>query len=234
MQVVRMGCVTPLLDAWCARNADVARARAFARRVHAEDRRNFTGEPFFFHTERATESLLEDGVVDLDVVKATLVHDAHEDHPDTVSVQEVVEVVGWRAAQIAASVTKPREWKRLPKEEVVRRMFARMRAGPAEAWLTKCADLNDNLRDWPIRALPWGYLKTGERIRDAASVAARGVRVMPAVARRLDDTLAQVRYAKEASEAYRRPKPAGVTSLPEVMGFRRAEEPRKNTMPEWE
>jgi len=58
--------------------------------------------------------------------------------------------------------------------------------------------------------------------------------VMPAVARRLDDTLAQVRYAKEASEAYRRPKPAGVASLPEVMGFRRVEEPRKNTMPEWE
>lgn len=77
---------------------------------------------------------------------------------------------GERVARIVSAVSKPAAWKRLglDKEDVNRRMVAKLEEGPPEAYIVKCGDRIDNLLDYPPGTAPKGYARAGLRIADAA------------------------------------------------------------------
>lgn len=209
-----------------ARAAYLLAARAFRgmRHVHAQQWRNFSGQNYGVHPARAEALQRAAGVVDTAVRVATLLHDGVEDQPARVveafgprrapaddarwfqdfvaqerdALDALREAFGPRVAELVAAVSKPRAWKGLPKEAVTQRMLAQVEAAEPAAWLIKVADRVDNVRDWPVERLPWGYLKEAVAISRAAE---RHVEEVPG----LDVLLARLDGVVEAaSEAKRR------------------------------
>ena len=124
----------------------IARAREFARRVHAEQVRP-GGDPQFAHCKRVAGiaiGLLEehfppedDGMFEV-VVVAALLHDVLEDTETTD--EQLAELFGKRVARIVRAVSHEQE------DEPDEVYLSRVAAGGREALLVKLADRLDNTR----------------------------------------------------------------------------------------
>lgn len=161
-------------------------------RLHEGQRRKFSNRPYAVHPWRVMVRVHEAGVRDEDVLVACLLHDVLEDQPfrvakaflESVEPRRALtedEAEGWanvaltmwygeRVARIVSAVSKPAMWKRLAldKDDVNRRMVAKLEEGPPEAYLVKAGDRIDNLWDYPPGTAPRGYARAGLRIADAA------------------------------------------------------------------
>lgn len=88
----------------------ILKALEVASEIHKEDVRKVTGEPYLNHCV-AVASILENLGADEDEVIAGLLHDTVENHPEKISLQNMVEMFGERVAYLVDAVTKlePRE-----------------------------------------------------------------------------------------------------------------------------
>ena len=123
-------------------------AIALAARKHKPQRRKDKKTPYVAHPFRVATILREVfEVSDLDMLAAAVLHDTIED-TDT-DYDEILPVVGRRAAEFVAALTKD---KRLPEEEREEAFLDRLVTGGPEVMVIKLADTYDNLAD--VIALP--------------------------------------------------------------------------------
>lgn len=88
----------------------ILRALEVASEIHKDDVRKVTGEPYINHCV-AVAIILENWGADEDEIIAGLLHDTLENHPEKISLQNIVEMFGERVAYLVDAVTKlkPRE-----------------------------------------------------------------------------------------------------------------------------
>lgn len=95
------------------------------------------GGRYFDHPRAASLILLEQGVVDHEIIIATLLHDLVEDS-FILTLDDLEHIFGIRVCMLVKAVTKEQV---LPKAEY----FPRLLLAPQEAWLVKLADRLHNL-----------------------------------------------------------------------------------------
>lgn len=119
----------------------IEKAREFAREKHAQQKRNYTGEPYFVHLEEVAGIVERAGLSEAAVAAAWL-HDVVEDQ--NVLESELVLLFGQRTAAIVGSLTDMPPTAALNRE--MRKEIDRQRLGEAssEAQGVKCADLISN------------------------------------------------------------------------------------------
>lgn len=92
-------------EEFCAKSTlRLGKALEEASRVHENDIRTSTGEPYINHCIAVAESLREWGA-DEDTQVAGLLHDTVEDHPDLITLEDIVEKFGERVARIVFGLT---------------------------------------------------------------------------------------------------------------------------------
>lgn len=147
----------------------VARARAFAREVHASQRRrDAAASPYFIHLEKVAALVTRFGGSEAAICAAWL-HDTVEDQP--VSPEQLAAEFGPQIASIVAELTDDKE---LPKAERKRLQEVNAPGKSPEAALVKLADKSSNIRavgatppvGWPD-ARRLDYVAWGERVVNA-------------------------------------------------------------------
>jgi len=120
----------------------VARARVFAERMHAGQRRKYGGEPFFAHLERVAGILVAHGHEAPAMLAAAYLHDTVEDTDATM--QDILDRFGEEVAELVYWLTDAEQGRR-----VTRKLMSAWRLGgaPWPAKLIKLADLIDNSAD---------------------------------------------------------------------------------------
>lgn len=79
-------------------------ALRLAFHIHEEDKRK-TGEPYIYHCLAVADILSQWGA-DEDEIIAGLLHDTVEDHPDSITLEQIASVFGERVAHLVDGVTK--------------------------------------------------------------------------------------------------------------------------------
>jgi hypothetical protein len=130
-----------VFDKWKTDNL-VDRAIDFARRVHRDQKRKYTNEPYFVHLKEVALLCAEHGADDITVAAAYL-HDAIEDQPVTYA--DLVDEFGKQVADIVLDLTDTETVQGGP-NRAARKAIDRARlAGASSAAQTiKCADLISN------------------------------------------------------------------------------------------
>lgn len=120
-------------------NEVVAAARAFAARVHGEQKRKYSDEPYVMHLESVVGILQQHGVVSPAVLAAAYLHDTVED--TDARMQDVFDAFGETIAELVYWLTDAEQGSRR-----MRKLMSAWRLGgaPFEAKLIKLADLIDN------------------------------------------------------------------------------------------
>lgn len=166
----------------------VGRALDAATRAHEGQTRR-DGSPYVVHPIRVALVALEWGVRDEAVLAAALLHDALED--TALGADEVERLGGPRTRELVELLTKPDEAGYPSKAERDRFYFERLRAGPPEAALLKCADRVDNLRD--MAGSGWSPAKKRDYVGEARLWILPVARDRhPEAARRLEAVCAEV------------------------------------------
>lgn len=118
-------------------------AAIFSADKHRYQRRkNESGEPYIIHPLRVAKYLTDEGITNIDVVRAALLHDTLEDTETTYD--ELVEKFGVEVANIVKEVTDD---KSLSKVERKKLQIVNAPRKSHEAKLVKLADKLDNLTD---------------------------------------------------------------------------------------
>lgn len=127
----------------------VIRAAKFAREAHEsiDQRRKYTGEPFFTHPERVA-LLLSEYVDDHELIAAAYLHDTVEDvthGPRPVTHELIVSEFGERVGAIVKDLTnvaKPSDGNRATRKAIERDRLAKI---SREAKMAKMCDIIDNV-----------------------------------------------------------------------------------------
>lgn len=120
------------------------KARNFAEKVHADQRRKWTGESYFMHLKEVADLCAEMGCDD-EVIAAAYLHDAKEDQGVTDA--ELRGLFGERVARLVDEVTdqsRPQDGNRERRKQIDREWNGR--ASP-DGKTIKLADLISNTRD---------------------------------------------------------------------------------------
>lgn len=122
----------------------IYKAQHFAERVHAEQKRKFTGEPYVVHLREVANLCAEVGARQ-EVVAAAWLHDCIEDQG--VLMAELMTLFGGAVAELMWAVTdqsRPRDGNRAARKLIDRLHVA---GGPPDAKTIKLADLISNGKD---------------------------------------------------------------------------------------
>jgi (p)ppGpp synthase/HD superfamily hydrolase len=141
------------------------RAAEFAERVHGEQKRKYTGEPYFAHLREVATLLMEAGMSE-ELIAAGYLHDTLEDTATTLD--ELRDNFGPEVAQLVYEVTdvsKPEDGNRERRKEIDRQHLAQ--SSPDGATL-KLADLISNTRSISQhdKAFAKVYLKEKSKLLD--------------------------------------------------------------------
>lgn len=120
------------------------KARNFAERIHAEQVRKYSGEPYAIHLREVAGLCSEVGCRD-EVVAAAWLHDAREDQG--VTDEQLRELFGGEVARLVDEVTdrsRPEDGNRKRRKEIDRLHNA---SASADGKTIKLADLISNSRD---------------------------------------------------------------------------------------
>jgi (p)ppGpp synthase/HD superfamily hydrolase len=118
----------------------VGRAAKFAKQAHRDQRRKYTGEPYFVHLHEVAQICARHGCSKRAIAAAYL-HDVVEDQP--VEHEDIVAEFGPQVANIVRDLTDLPTTAGARKERKVIDL-ARLAAAGAEAQTIKCADLISN------------------------------------------------------------------------------------------
>lgn len=203
------GCTDAKMPVHVALELD-ASAEMVGRFCHRYDRRRFSGDPYFFHPKRLVEaSVKEFHVKDQATLDMLWLHDAHEDHPDLLTLDDIERRFGKLVRDGVYAMTKPV----VPgdpkdprvRDEVKRGALQRLQQGPHRAVFGKMLDRRDNLNDYLIQALPWGYIDEADTIVDLAlgrrtdTKEPHWYEVITAAARALDKVIMEKRSQKKVA-----------------------------------
>lgn len=118
----------------------VEKARQFAERAHKDQKRKYTGEPYFVHVDEVAKLCRRFGLSKM-VQAAAYLHDTMEDQP--VTYEELVNEFGYDVANIVRELTDvPPEMGNRPTRR--RLDLARIEKASANAQNIKCLDLRSN------------------------------------------------------------------------------------------
>ena len=119
----------------------IDRARAFAERAHAGQKRKYTCAPYVTHLESVVAILREAGIEDEATLAAAMLHDVLEDTP--IKVWQLEGEFGSEIAEIVVYLTdyEPHYGNRKTRKAMDRE---RLSESPAKAQSIKVADLIDN------------------------------------------------------------------------------------------
>ncbi len=120
-------------------------ALLFASRVHREQRRKGGDVPYLAHLLAVTSLVLEAGG-DEDQAIAALLHDALEDQPDQVTVDDLVERFGERVAQIVRRCSDVESHPKPPWRDRKEEHLDRLRQEQDDVLLVALADKLHNAR----------------------------------------------------------------------------------------
>lgn len=141
-------------------------AAHFAADRHRDQRRKDSGAtPYINHPLAVAALLAENGVADIEVLAAALLHDTVED--TETSIEEIRKRFGESIAGIVAEVTDD---KSLPKDERKRLQVAHAPHKSPGARLVKIADKTCNLRDIAASPPDWPVERKREYFDWAAAV----------------------------------------------------------------
>ncbi len=132
-------------------------ALVFAARLHAEQRRKLSGEPYVAHLLRVAGMVLEHGA-DEDEAIAALLHDAVEDQGGAATGRLIGERFGPRVAEIVRGCSDTDQTPKPPWRQRKEAYLARLRGAPASVRLISAADKLDN-----VRSILAAYRVLGER-----------------------------------------------------------------------
>jgi 6-phosphofructokinase len=120
---------------------------ALAKKAHAGQTRKQGGD-YLVHPLRVAMVVAEEaGRREMDLICAALLHDALEDAPDRISLEQIEAAAGSNVVTLVQALTGPGKEQCPQRAERDRRKAELVEAGPPEAWLLKLADRIDNLRD---------------------------------------------------------------------------------------
>ncbi len=132
---------------WFQKYQMIEQAATFARRAHesVNQKRKYSGEPYFVHCAEVADLLIEHAAAPCEVVAAALLHDVVEDTP--VTNEQIRELFGDWVADLVSEVTdvsKPGDGNRATRKAIDRQHLAK-----ASYWgaTIKYADLIANTRD---------------------------------------------------------------------------------------
>lgn len=117
----------------------VDRARAFAEKAHAGQRRKYEDAPYMVHLDRVAGLLREYGFDAPPMLAAAYLHDTVEDTATTI--EDILEHFGRDVAELVYWLTDAEQGKRRVRKTMSAWRLAR---APIEAKLIKLADLADN------------------------------------------------------------------------------------------
>ena len=124
-------------------NPLIAKAAEFAREKHKDQKRKYTGEPYFVHCE-AVALLVQSVTDDPEMIASAYLHDVAEDcgvtYPELCNAfgVPVADLVGWLTDR-----SKPSDGNRAARKKIDREILAK---APARAKTIKLADLIDNTK----------------------------------------------------------------------------------------
>lgn len=119
-----------------------AKAIRFCITAHGDQKRKYTGEPYWHHPVNVSTILIESGISDIDMVCAAILHDTVEDtdatHTDIEDNfgHDIADLVHW-----LTDVSRPFDGNREYRKKLDRLHTAK---APAAAQTVKLADLIDN------------------------------------------------------------------------------------------
>jgi (p)ppGpp synthase/HD superfamily hydrolase len=119
----------------------VDKARKFAERAHKDQKRRYTGEPYFVHLDEVAR-LCDRFGLSKRAIAAAYLHDTIEDQ--NVTVINLVVEFGKEIADIVRDLTDTPPQKGLDREARKKIDLARLEAAGPEAQSIKCADLISN------------------------------------------------------------------------------------------
>ena len=120
-------------------------ALVFAARLHADQRRKLSGEPYAAHLLRVAGIVLEHGA-DEDEAVAALLHDAVEDQGGAATGRIIGERFGPRVAEIVRGCSDTDQTPKPPWRERKEAHLAHLREASASVRLISAADKLDNVR----------------------------------------------------------------------------------------
>ena len=120
-------------------------ALVFAARLHANQRRKLSGEPYVAHLLRVAGIVLEHGA-DEDEAIAALLHDAVEDQGGAATGRIIGERFGPRVAEIVRGCSDTDQTPKPPWRERKEAHLAHLREASASVRLISAADKLDNVR----------------------------------------------------------------------------------------
>lgn len=123
------------------------RAETLARRAHAGQQRDDSGDPYIVHPARVAARLAKRFPDDVALIAAGWCHDVLEDCPQ-ISEDELRQAIGEQALAIVREVTNPsKQHPELPRAERKAMDRAHIAGLSRQARCLKLADRSDNLRD---------------------------------------------------------------------------------------
>jgi (p)ppGpp synthase/HD superfamily hydrolase len=117
----------------------LASAFSLTANIHGDQRRKGSGVPYLTHLMAVSAMVGEFGG-DEDLMIAALLHDALEDQPDRVTVEEIVARFGWRVARVVLGCSDCRSKPKPPWEERKRAFVQRLASESSEVRLVTAAD----------------------------------------------------------------------------------------------
>lgn len=117
------------------------RAAEFAARAHANQKRMYTGEPYFVHLHEVAMTVAEHGLGD-NAIAAAYLHDVIEDQP--VTYDDVRAEFGREIADMVQALTDTPKGPGINREQRKARDVARLAAASSDVQSIKCADLLSN------------------------------------------------------------------------------------------
>lgn len=118
-------------------------AREFAAYAHRDQKRKYTGEPYFNHCEEVAR-LVSTVTHSLDMIAAAYLHDVVEDTDITIDI--IRKIFGVDIARLVWCLTdksRPEDGNRAARKQIDRDF---LRSAPNDAKTIKCADLISNTR----------------------------------------------------------------------------------------
>lgn len=121
----------------------LTKAIQLAALAHSGQTRKYSGLPYIVHPLSVMSTLLRNGITDVDILSAAVLHDVVEDTNTTL--RHIQNVFGRRVAQLVEELTEPEHsGNRLERKA---KEAERLGKVSVDAQTIKCADLIDNTAD---------------------------------------------------------------------------------------
>lgn len=128
---------------------DILQVSLFAIRVHRQDRRKYSGVPYYHHLARVAAAVTDVTNGKPEMVAAAWLHDTVEDHPDVVSDILISSLWGEAVCELVIGLSNRSKLAMPGASRAERKKYdcERLRGQTREVKIIKLCDRLDNIRD---------------------------------------------------------------------------------------